>query len=367
MQEFLDEMVSSRKVAGCAAAVYRGGKCLFRGFAGVARADVPVGEHTAFRLASMTKPVTAVAALLCVQDGLFSLDDSASKFLPAFGKMRLAVIDGGKLTAGGPAGEFTLRQLLTHSAGIGAGEAGEMQYAAFCPRDGDTLATAVERYAGMLMDFRPGTAQFYSAVVGLDIVARIVELASGISYGEFVHDRIFAPLGMEETSYLLTGRAWETIASNYRAEGGELIEEEALRNFNDFPLGYTGGGAGLLSTLGDYVRFAEMLRRARKGEREILTQESAIEMSKPQLDESIGGIYPIFNWGLGVRALSLRNEDQPLTAGSFGWSGAFGTHFWVDPANDLTAVYMHNSSTYGGAGAPHTLAFERAVMREFLD
>ena len=92
-------------------------------------------------------------------------------------------------------------------------------------------------------------------------------------------------------------------------------------------------------------------------------------MSRPQLSKEIEGISDFYNWGLGVRALAAQCEWQPLPAGSFGWSGAYGTHFWVDPAGGAVAVYMHNSRTFGGAGAPHTLEFERlvceALEREF--
>lgn len=360
MITFLNEMVSSRKVAGCAASIYRGGECLFRSFVGEARSGVPMDEHTVFRLASMTKPVTAVAALLCVQDGRLRLDDPVCEYLPAFRGLHLAELCGEELRAGEPAGEFTLHHLLTHSAGIGSGRAGDLQYETFKPKT--TLADSVEGYSHMLMDFRPGTAQMYSPIIGFDIVARIVELVSGMPYEEFLRQRIFLPLGMRETSYRLSHYRPEAIASTYSSKDGVLTEECTVTNFNDFPADYTGGGAGLLSTLDDYRRFAEMLRRARRGEDDILSAESAAELSRPQLDESFEGICPVFNWGLGVRVLSLQNEDQRLPAGSFGWSGAYGSHFFVDPKDDVTAVYLHSSSTYGGSGAPHTFEFEREVM-----
>lgn len=365
VREFLDRMVAEGKVAGCAAAILRNGEVVFQEFVGEGRSGEPMDGHTVFRLASMTKAVTAVAVLLCVQGGTLSLDLPVTELLPAFGDLRLAIGSERGFRAGERTGVFTLRNLLTHSAGIGAGAAGDAQFAEFGPQEGDTLASAVERYAGMLADFRPGTAQAYSPVVGFDIAARMVEVASGIPYGQFVKKRIFDPLGMRETSYFFEDFEERKISSTYRSEGGKLFERRPERNFDGFPLHYTGGGAGLLSTLGDYVRFAEMLRRAREGEGEILSKESAEELSRPQLDTGYAGISPEFNWGLGVRSLMAQTFSQPLPAGSFGWSGAYGTHFWVDPRHRLTAVYMHNSDTYGGAGAPHTLAFERTVMQEY--
>ncbi len=364
MTEFLKEM--SRKAGGCAAAVYRGGRPLFVGCEGMASGGIPADEHTAFRLASMTKPLTAAAALLCAEEGLLSLDDPVSRYLPAFRAPRLAVKTAEGYTAGAQTECFTVRALLTHSAGVGAGGSGDVQLEAVKPREGDTLASAVERYAEVLLEFAPGTAQMYSPVIGFDIVARIVEIVSGMPYGEFLGKRITGPLGMDRTSYLLTDYPEGGLASTYTDEGGVLREERPESNFGDFPAGYTGGGAGLISTLEDYVRFAETLRLSRKGEG-LLSRESALELSRPQLAKEVVGIEDgSFNWGLGVRVLPKTTEYQPLPAGSFGWSGAYGTHFWVDPANDLVAVYMHNSHTYGGAGAPHTVAFERAVTEEFI-
>ena len=358
VHRFLNEMVSSRKVAGSCAAVWQGGALRFREFLG------EVNERSAFRLASMTKPVTAAALLLCVQDGILRLSDPVSAYLPAYGKLSLAKKTESGYVNGAPAGEVTLWNLLTHTSGIGSGESGDAFYEAFKPQGTDTLASAVDRYPKCPVEFLPGSAQAYSPVFALDVAARVVELATGMNYGEFVKERIFKPLGMHATSYNLTDFRKEDLVLTYRSENGVLTVAEATEhNFDAFPAGYTGGGAGLLSTLDDYCLFAEALRRAYAGEDGIFRPESIREMGKPQLDEKrIAGVSGEFNWGLGVRALAAQTKSQPLTAGSFGWSGAYGTHFWVDPKEELVAVYMHNSATYGGSGAAHTVAFERAVM-----
>lgn len=168
---------------------------------------------------------------------------------------------------------------------------------------------------------------------------------------------------MDHTSYRLEDFEKKNIVLSCACHDGVLEDFETLHNFDDFPAGYTGGGAGLLSTLDDYSKFAEMLRRGSAGGGEILTKESVGLMKKPWLDDTIEGMCDIFNWGLGVRALRAQSEAQPLSKGSFGWSGAYGPHFWVDPEKQVSAVYMHNSLTYGGAGAPHTLRFEKEVMK----
>lgn len=364
-ERFLDEMISSQKTAGCCAAVYVGGVSRFRRFAGYVDAEkkTGLGENSVFRLASMTKPVTAAAVLLCVQDGLMNLDDAVSKFLPSYNGMYVARRTEGGFKRGERARTITVRQLLTHTSGIGCGMTGDAQYADMKPREGDDLSTATERYSCSLLEFQPGSAQAYSPVMAMDVAARIVEIVSGTSYGEFLRSRIFLPLGMS-ASYDFKNFSQQDRVITYSERDGVLFPEDSNHNFDTFPAGYTGGGAGLLCTLGDYCIFAEMLRKCHSGEAGLLSNAAARELAKPQLNAGMEGIYDFFNWGLGVRTVSIQTDFQPLTAGSFGWSGAYGTHFWVDPARGVTAVYMHNSATYGGAGAPHTLAFERAVMSD---
>lgn len=366
LQSFMDEMTGSGKISGCCAAVYRKGKCEYRRFEGFSDLEnqIPVSASTAFRLASMTKPVTATAVLLCRQKKLLDLGDAVSDYLPEFSEMYVAEKCGDGFVRGEKArSPITVAQLLSHSSGLGSGAAGDWQYDRFGPHGTDTLSDAVSRYGGMLLDFHPGTSQMYSPVVALDVAARIVEKVSGENYAEFIRKGIFQPLGMSDTSYLLEDYAEGTAAYSYVHENGTLKKDPLEHNFGDFPRGYTGGGAGLLSTLDDYSKFAEMLRKALSEDGPVLTRESVLQMKKPRLSETIEGISPFFNWGLGVRVIPNYSQHSVLSAGSFGWSGAYGSHFWVDEENALTAVYMHNSVTYGGAGAPHTFAFESAVMK----
>lgn len=355
---------AEQKVYGAAAAVSVHGERVFTGYSGYADAErrFPVGGRTAFRLASMTKPVTAAAILICRQRGLLRLDDAVSEYIPAFRAMYVAQREpGGGWVRGPRAGAITLRRLLTHSSGLGSGAYGDSVYAGVKPREGDTLQSAAERYAGCLLDFLPGTSQYYSAVLGFDVLAAVVERVTGRAFGAFVKKEIFAPLGMEHTSFSLSDFAAENLAAASRWKDGALVPDPLPSSFEDFPAGYTGGCAGLVSVLDDYMLFAEELLRAFTGRGRVLSRGSISEMSRPQLPAGIEGISDLFNWGLGVRVLPARGEGQPLPGGSFGWSGAYGTHFWVDPAGGVAAVYLHNSRSFGGAGAPHTLEFERLV------
>ena len=366
VQRDISGAVAAKKVAGACAAISYKGKNLFEYCCGFANLEkhTKIAPDSVFRLASMTKPVTAAAVLLCREKGLLDLTDKVSKFIPVYDDLFLAEKKGDGFVRGARCKQaVTVLHLLTHSSGIGSGAAGDWQFPHVKPRPRDTLADAVERYAGTWLDFEPGTEQFYSPVLGLDIAARIVEIVSGTPYADFIAENLLCPLEMTETSYFFSDISAGKRVISYTDNNGELVpDQDPEHNFDMFPQDYPGGGAGLMSSLRDYMHFAEML--AAKGEfrgKKILERSSVELMRKPWLPQSIEGITDWFNWGLGVRTLSKSFAGQPLPAGSFGWSGAYGTHFWADPDHEVAAVYMHNSLTYGGAGAPHTAIFEKNV------
>lgn len=363
------EMTESGKVPGCAAAVRRDGKPLFREFVGYSDIDnhIPVSEHTAFRLASMTKPVTATSVLLCMERGLLRLDDVAAKYIPALNDIYLAKKNPDGSFSRGEQIHTPIRicDLLTHSSGFGTGESGGWLYEQLKPRQGDTIKSTTDRYAAnALLAFPPASAQEYSPVMAFDLLVRIVEETSGMGYADFVRQNIFDPLGMTNTSYKLTDFAAKDLAISYKLTDGKLVGKTPDSNFADYPDGYTGGGAGLIATLDDYVKFAQAILDSYLTGGGLLQKTSVELMKKAWLDETkIAGLAPTFNWGLGVRVVNMKTDWQRLTDGSFGWSGAYGSHFWIDCKERLVAVYMHNSDTFGGAGAPHTLDFEHAVMQ----
>lgn len=354
------EEYSGKKVAGACAVVFVDGKTAYERYCGFSDPGKgnPLGENTFFRLASMTKPVTAVSALLCMEKGLFSLDDPIERYLPAFSELYLAEKSEGGFVRGKRVDKsVTVKNLLSHGSGIGSGESGEIQFEAVKPREGDTVRTAVDRYAGTYLDFIPGTKQAYSPVMAMDVVVALVEETADMPYGDFLKKYVCDPLGVRFT-YSVTGG--EDFALCTKDENGTLLPVRFPGGFGDFPDGYTGGGAGLSSTLRDYAVFAEAVRRSFDG-RGILKRESAEAMRTPCHGKEIEGVGDLFNWGLGCRTLWAQSDWQTLSPGSFGWSGAYGTHFWIDPAKKLTAVYMHSSASYGGSGAEHAFTFEKSV------
>lgn len=332
--------------------------------------SVPVSQDTIFRLASMTKPVTGTAVMQLWEKELIGLDDPISKWIPCYANMQIAAkIEGDNVVEVSPAQkEMTIRMLLTHSGGVGSGQICQLQYEDFCVSKYGSLAEAVDGYADSLLEFEPGTNQNYSGIQGMDILARIVEIVSDMPYEEYLKKNLFIPLGMKDTTYCPNEEQQERLMEMIVADGDfHAVGMSKGSGFADFPDGYTGGGAGLFSTLEDYSHLAMMfLNNGCYDGTHILKSSTVDLMATPQLPDSFPGIGPLFNWGLSMRVCSEQKApEQPLSPGTFGWSGAYGTHFWVDRAKNLVAVYMSNIHNGMGAGAPTAFEFERDVMAGF--
>jgi len=334
----------------------------------------PLSKRNIFRLASMTKPITAVAALILQDRGVISVKDNISKYLPGFEHMYV-----GKLT---PSGEvitdreadrqITIEDILTHCSGLSSGAVGNAEYPLYGHKDEKSFKETVEGYSKMHLDFTPGSSQMYSPMVALDVVARIVEIASGMPYEKFLIKNLFNPLEMNDTVYSLSDEQWSRAVPMYMLDGDVTkitkTEEECdyKKGFKLFSAGYTGGAAGLWGTSGDYVKFADMLVNKGKSNGVRIISEKAVEkMSAPHYEIGFAGMNEYFNWGYCVRTVHKQTDGvQMLSPGSFGWSGAYNTHFWVDPVLKLTGVFMSNLDNAGGSGSATAFEFECDVMNE---
>jgi len=336
--------LASANIGGASLAVIQHGDVVYKNYFGNAKPD------SVYRLASMTKPITAVAALILMERGKLKLTDKVSDFLPGYAEMHLE--DGTPVKT-----PITLLHLLTHTSGMETGPLGQRQLAEMPKEANGTLAAAVECYAGMALSFEPFTAASYSGVGAFDVIARMVELASGKSYADFIREEITEPLGMTDTAFVPTDEQWARMIPMHNKvdDKSVFVERPAGCLFQSTPVTHTLGGAGLASTLDDYIRFAMMLK---DGGTPILSEASVRAMGTPHVPESMktGGE----RWGLGVRVITGENN---LPIGAFGWSGAYGTHFFIDPENDIAAVYMKNSLYDGGSGAATSWHFERNIMR----
>lgn len=357
--------IAAGTVGGCSAIVVQNGEILYEN--SFSSENFEVNKNTIFRLASMTKPITAAAVLICIDRGLVSLDDKVSKFVPGFANMQIGKMNDGDLEIVGDAEkEITILHLLTHTSGLGSGDVGNYALSKMTwEKEQSCLKEAVEHYSRSALDFEPFSAQFYSAIFGFDVLARIVEIASGKEYNDFVRENIFEPLGMEDTTFTPSNEQRSRIIPmhDYTDNKSVAVDFPIGCMFEGLPLTYFMGGAGLASTVRDYIKFAEMLLN--KGEyngKQIISKEMVEAMATPHVPHEIMPYSE--RWGLGVRVI-VDEEYKRLPVGSFGWSGAYGTHFWVDPENKITAIYLKNSRFDGGSGAETAAHFEEDVTNSF--
>jgi len=359
--------IENGSVGGVAVAVTQNGDTVFQGCFGDEKTGISVSERTLFRLASMTKPITATAILLLVDRGILKLDTPITDILPGFKKMHIGCMRQDVAECVAPAKmSITVRHLLTHSSGLGSGPVGDYICAKLPPGERKSLKQVVEYYEKNPLDFEPGASQFYSPIHGFDVLARMIEVVSETSYDEFLNKELFEPLGMVDTTFAPTQKQWEQMIPLHSYENGVGIVVSTPHNtvFGGIPTTCFSGGAGLASTLQDYKKFADMLLNCGSiGTRQLISENLIREMATPQLPPTIMSGQEV--WGLGVRVIT-EETDTNLPRGSFGWSGAYGTHFWVDPTNRITAIYLKNSLHDGGAGAATARRFEWDVNRSTL-
>ena len=289
------------------------------------------------------------------------------KFLPAFGTFDVGELDadGNTVIHGKAETKITPRHLLTHTSGAGSYPIGDKQYEAMTAEDKVDVAHVVDCVGRSVLAFHPGTQQMYSPIWGFDVLARLVELTSGLDYATFLRQNIFIPCGMTETTFAPTDGQWARMVEMHtRIEENGVYRSGTVAKapgcvFDGIPTTWYAGGAGLASVMSDYRRFATMLLGGGVTEDGIrlLPADLIKEMATCQVSEAI--MPGPERWGLGVRVITAEHPWMPQ--GCFGWSGAFGTHFWVDPTNDLIAILMRNSAYDGGAGAALACQFEKDV------
>ena len=323
-------------------------------------------NEAVYRIASMTKPVTSFALLMEHDRGHLDLNDDLSKYLPEFAEMYLPALDedcncindaeGHKVKGEKAQNSIKLYQLVSHTSGVGEVRLSHEEMAS-C-----NLDKAVEYLAAQPLDYEPSTRQAYSTGA-FDLAARVIENVSGMEFGEYLEKNIFKPLGMTNTTFEPSADQWQRlVAIHARGEDGKSCDGNFHEGcvFSNFPAQYHAAGAALASTAEDYAKFAQMLLdggKTPKGKR-LVSEESMKLYSTPVVDDTV--MPGVIKWGLGVRVVA--GDGYTLPKGSFGWSGAYGSHFWVDPSNGLIAVYMKNSSYDGGAGAATGSELEHNVM-----
>ena len=360
IEKRINSDIEKNLVGGACVLVKQNGITVYENAFGVKdhTTNEPLKKDDIFRLASMTKPVTAVATLIQAARGIVGLYDPIEKYLPAYAEMDLGKLDenGNIVKVGKAKNKLRVIHFLTHSSGVGTHDVGDKFISTMPKEKFASLKDVVDYHADCPLAFEPNSSQYYSPLVGFDVLARIVEISSGMSFDKFLEKEIFSPLGMNETTYTPSEKLCERIVSIHDRVDGKSVSVENTKPYKPF---YFSGGAGLVSTIYDYSKFAEMLLNGG-----LLPDELMFAMTRPQLPYNTMPGNQI--WGLGMRVIT-DDTYKLLPAGSFGWSGAHGTHFWVDPANKITAVYMKNSRHDGGAGAVTANNFEEDVTTSLCD
>lgn len=319
------------------------------GYADIAN-ERPMTAGTVVRIASMTKPVTAVAVMMLVEDGAIALDDPLADYIPAFADARVATSltrDGAyEIPTEALERPITIEDLLTHTSGVGYIFDYQTNLGALYldrniyTMDGD-LETRMEALAGLPLYFQPGERWMYS--YANDILGRVVEAASGERLEAFMETRIFTPLGMDDTSFFLDADSEARLATLYtHGESGALVELP-VENDHIRYAEVEAGGAGLFSTANDYIRFAMMLAGGGTldGAR-ILEAETLALMIEPhagldRMPPQMAGASLAYGYGFGVYVADGPNGAR---AGDFGWGGYFDTEFFVSPATGVAGVIM---------------------------
>ncbi|MEX3011816.1 serine hydrolase domain-containing protein [Hoeflea sp. TYP-13] len=365
MQRYVDE----RKFPGSSLLIARNGEIAHLAKAGrrSIEQDLPFELDTIVRIYSMTKPVTTVAVMMLVEQGHFHLDAPISAFLPEFSDCSALIKGAPAIDQLESAPSPTIHQLLTHTSGLSydfntgvLAEAYTQHGLAYSPGSGG-LDKWVKQIAAMPLAFQPGSSWEYS--VGIDVIGRLIEVVTGKPLDEFIGTEILEPLGMTDTAFSVADNGLDRFASCYTPVEGNplrLLDEAATSEFRVGSVSTIGGGGGLVSTLADYFRFAEMLRLGGELEgQRLLSPRTVAFMRRNHLPGDIASMGPksfaevsMEGVGFGLGGAVVLDPAKMHTAGSvgdFSWGGLASTIFWTDPVEQLTVVFFTQlvpSSTY---------------------
>jgi CubicO group peptidase (beta-lactamase class C family) len=361
------------QIAGAVMLVARRGKIAYLESFGLRDKDqsAPMGKNAIFRVASMTKPLTSVAAMILVEEGRIALDDPVSKYLPQFANLKVGVEKtdaSGALTLDlvPPARPMTVQDLLRHTSGLtygifGIGKVKDLYKEASADTTDQTTAEMVEKLGKLPLMYQPGMVWEYSRAT--DTLGRLVEVVSGMKLSEFFDQRIVKPLRMNDSGFYVPAEKQNRLAQ--AQPEGPNNEIPAMIDVTAPPK-FEGGGQGLVTTAEDYARFLQMLLNG--GELDgvrILGRKTVELMTANHLAPSVkaeGPTYlpgPGYGFGLGFAVRQTAGiSPLPGSVGDYGWGGAWGTYFWVDPKEKLFAIWMTQS--------PAHRLYYRPLIRSFV-
>jgi CubicO group peptidase (beta-lactamase class C family) len=338
MQAFVDQ----GQIAGAVTVIGRGDGVLSHEAVGFQNleARTPMAKDSLFRIASMTKPITAIGILMLAEEGKLSVDDEVEKHLAEFrGQMLVASRNVETVILKKPSRPITIRDLLTHTSGMerdfpqGLGNVYSERRR--------TLAEAVIACSQRPLESEPGSKWAYCNP-GIDTLGRIIEVISGQAYEEFLRKRIFEPLGMTDTTFFPTTEQLQRLATTYEQKDGRLVPNPFVLIGSPVGAKHPVPAGGLYSTGGDLAKLYRMLLDLGSiGNVRILKPESVAAMTKLQTGDLVCGFVPGMGFGFGVGVVKVpQGVTEHLSAGSFGHGGAFGTQGWIDPVKGAFVVLL---------------------------
>ena len=363
-QHLRERYVNPKKIAGCQVMVSRGGAvAYFKSFGemDIAR-DKPVQEDTIFRIYSMTKPITSIALMMLFEEGRFQLDDPVWRFIPSWRDQRVWVSgDVAEMETRKPLSPMTMRHVLSHTSGLTYGTGlfpSEHPVDKFYDKlgvnrnPGETIDSFAEKLSKVPLRFDPGTKWCYS--LATDVCGCLVEFISGMPFEQFLQERIFDPLGMVDTSFVVPKEKLHRLAANYgrRADKTLKLLDDPMDSIYANPNRFPSGGGGLVSTTMDYARFCEMLRCGGQFETHRLIGGRTLRlMHRNHLPNGsdLGSIamgsfsetaYDGVGFGLGFASTLDEVTAGTIGVGDYYWGGAASTIFWVDPNEDMFVIFM---------------------------
>ena len=345
--------IRDKRIAGASVMISRKGKIVYAGNFGLRDIEnkKPMTEDTIFRVYSMTKAVTSVAAMILVESGQLRLEDKVSKHLPAFTKAQ--VWKDAQLVA--PRKPATVKDLLCHTSGYSYGDTGiqeidapHLEHGAL--RETTKLSDFSTQAARIPMAFEPGTGWLYG--ISTDLLGAVVERASGMALDQFFESRIFTPLGMIDTGFIIPEDKRMRLAAAYNSDNqGSLSRRNSDLFTYSSRTRLLSGGGGLASTILDYTRFLQMIANGGEWNGQRLLQKKTVEtmtrnhLSGPAMPIRFpGNIRHGTGFGLGFSVKTAQTDwNKAGRLGEYGWGGMLSTHFWISPADQLVVVTMEQT------------------------
>ena len=361
MDTLLSTAVERGEVIGTSALVFHKGQTVYTGTFGLGDRErkVPVTPDTVWRIYSMTKPVTSLIIMDLQEEGKLNLSDPVSKYIPELANMQVAKMgEDGTPSFEPQARAITIEDLMLHRSGLGYGIFGPINPIAeayekaglFTPEE--SLETKMTKLSRLPLMFQPGDAWYYS--YSIDVLGRVAEIVEGKTLGEVMDEHIFTPLGMRETGFRVRADQKARFVSNYyiNRDGAFVLSEDGQTSpYLDPENKFESGGGGLVSTLGDYAKFAQMMLDGGIYEGHRVVNEATVEL---MMQDHMGQDKPYLQPWLGPEKMSgfgyggsieIADNPEKLAAsgkamGQWGWSGAARTIFWIDRPNESFAILM---------------------------